>query len=251
MPRSGRIRATSPFAHLLKMLQEIMGYASITTTLDVYGIYIQVKWTAMPTGSDSAAGDAREATIRPNDNTDRSRSSDDTNLILVADPLLVSSGGRVVDLGKVVLYPAGDSDEQQPGLAFSSVKGVREPARQENKAARGRLEHVISTQSRYCALKHIEALVLARVNVARRPLADDRLHHRQHAAGRCRRSLHIRTAAANSRTWADNVSRKIWHESDYGSGPSAPVDINKSVSSAGRVAVRLRLMCGTVASVDV
>lgn len=69
---------------------------------------------------DSAAGDAREATIRPNDNTDRNRSSDDTNLILVADPLLVSSGGRVVDLGKVVLYPAGtamSSNRASPSAA--------------------------------------------------------------------------------------------------------------------------------------
>jgi hypothetical protein len=69
------------------------------------------------------------------------------------------------------------------------------------------------------------------VNVARRPLADDRLHHRQRAASGRRRGFHVQTASGDSPARADDVSRKIWHESDYGSGPRAPLDRNKSVSS--------------------
>jgi hypothetical protein len=125
-----------------------------------------------------------------------------------------------------MLDAAGDSDEQQPGFTRGSAKGMREPARQEDEAARDRLELLVATGPRHRACKHIEALVFASVNVTWRPLADDRLQHRQRTAGGCRRGLRGQTASGDSRTGADYVPRKIWHESEYGSGPRTPPDSN-------------------------
>ena len=39
-----------------KMLQEIMGHASITTTLDLYGHLYQERWTGTPTASTRPPG---------------------------------------------------------------------------------------------------------------------------------------------------------------------------------------------------
>jgi integrase len=48
-----------------KMLQEIMGHASITTTLDLYGHLYPGEMDRYADRLDSAAGDAGKAKIRP------------------------------------------------------------------------------------------------------------------------------------------------------------------------------------------
>jgi integrase len=50
-----------------KMLQEIMGHASITTTLDLYGHLYPGEMDRYADRLDSAASDADEAKIRPDD----------------------------------------------------------------------------------------------------------------------------------------------------------------------------------------
>jgi site-specific recombinase XerC len=49
------------------MLQEIMGHASITTTLDLYGHLYPGEMDRYADLLDSAAGDAGKAKIRPDD----------------------------------------------------------------------------------------------------------------------------------------------------------------------------------------
>jgi len=53
-----------------KMLQEIMGHASITTTLDLYGHLYPGEMDRYAERLDSAAGDADKAKIRPDDDAD-------------------------------------------------------------------------------------------------------------------------------------------------------------------------------------
>src|SRR5215831_6309863 len=53
-----------------KMLQEIMGHASITTTLDLYGHLYPGEMDRYADRLDSAAGDADKAKIRPDDDAD-------------------------------------------------------------------------------------------------------------------------------------------------------------------------------------
>jgi integrase len=53
-----------------KMLQEIMGHASITTTLDLYGHLYPGEMDRYADRLDSAAGDAGKAKIRPDDDED-------------------------------------------------------------------------------------------------------------------------------------------------------------------------------------
>ena len=53
-----------------KMLQEIKGHASITTTLDLYGRLYPGETDRYADRLDSAAGDAGKAKIRPNDGHD-------------------------------------------------------------------------------------------------------------------------------------------------------------------------------------
>jgi integrase len=53
-----------------KMLQEIMGHASITTTLDLYGHLYPGEMDRYADRLDSAAGDAGKAKIRPDDGDD-------------------------------------------------------------------------------------------------------------------------------------------------------------------------------------
>lgn len=53
-----------------KMLQEIMGHASITTTLDLYGHLYPGEMDRYADRLDSAAGDARKAKIRPDEHDD-------------------------------------------------------------------------------------------------------------------------------------------------------------------------------------
>jgi integrase len=53
-----------------KMLQEIMGHASITTTLDLYGHPYPGEMDRYAERLDSAAGDADKAKIRPDDDED-------------------------------------------------------------------------------------------------------------------------------------------------------------------------------------
>ena len=57
-----------------KMLQEIMGHASITTTLDLYGHLYRGDMDRYAERLDSAADDAGTARIRPDDPGRRSRS---------------------------------------------------------------------------------------------------------------------------------------------------------------------------------
>jgi integrase len=56
-----------------KMLQEIMGHASITTTLDLYGHLYPGEMDRYADRLDSAAGDASKAKIRPDDGGDDQR----------------------------------------------------------------------------------------------------------------------------------------------------------------------------------
>jgi integrase len=53
-----------------KMLQEIMGHASITTTLDLYGHLYPGEMDRYAERLDSAAEDADKAKIRPDDDAD-------------------------------------------------------------------------------------------------------------------------------------------------------------------------------------
>ena len=53
-----------------KMLQEIMGHASITTTLDLYGHLYPGEMDRYAERLDSAAGDADKAKISPDDDAD-------------------------------------------------------------------------------------------------------------------------------------------------------------------------------------
>jgi integrase len=53
-----------------KMLQEIMGHAGITTTLDLYGNLYPGEMDRCAERLDSAAGDADKAKIRPDDDED-------------------------------------------------------------------------------------------------------------------------------------------------------------------------------------
>ena len=53
-----------------KMLQEILGHASITTTLDLYGHLYPGEMDRYADRLDSAAGDAGKAKIRPDDDND-------------------------------------------------------------------------------------------------------------------------------------------------------------------------------------
>jgi integrase len=53
-----------------KMLQEIMGHASITTTLDLYGHLYPGEMDRYTDRLDSAAGDADEAKVRPDGEED-------------------------------------------------------------------------------------------------------------------------------------------------------------------------------------
>src|SRR5580693_5278091 len=90
---------------------------------------------------------------------------------------------------------------------------MREPARQEDEAAWARLERHVAARACDGPLEDVEALVFVGMDVTRRPLPDDRLHHGQCTAGGRRRGLHVRTASGDALTWACNVSRKIRHES--------------------------------------
>ena len=53
-----------------KMLQEIMGHASITTTLDLYGHLYPGEMDRYADRLDSAAGEADKAKTRPDDDED-------------------------------------------------------------------------------------------------------------------------------------------------------------------------------------
>ena len=53
-----------------KMLQEILGHASITTTLDLYGHLYPGDMDRYADRLDSAAGDASKAKMRPDDDND-------------------------------------------------------------------------------------------------------------------------------------------------------------------------------------
>lgn len=53
-----------------KMLQEIMGYASITTTLDLYGHLYPGDMDRYADRLDSAADDSSNAKTRPDDDED-------------------------------------------------------------------------------------------------------------------------------------------------------------------------------------
>lgn len=52
------------------MLQEILGHASITTTLDLYGYLYPGEMDRYTERLDGAAGDAGKAEIRPDDEQD-------------------------------------------------------------------------------------------------------------------------------------------------------------------------------------
>jgi integrase len=60
-----------------KMLQEIMGHASITTTLDLYGHLYPGEMDRYADRLDSAAGDASKAKIRPDDAEDGTEDGQD------------------------------------------------------------------------------------------------------------------------------------------------------------------------------
>src|SRR5262249_11128869 len=60
-----------------KMLQEIMGPASITTTLDLYGPLCRGEMHRYADRLDSAAGDASKAKIRPDDAEDETKDGQD------------------------------------------------------------------------------------------------------------------------------------------------------------------------------
>jgi hypothetical protein len=131
--------------------------------------------------------------------------------------------GGVVDLAEVVLDAAWDGDHQHPGLAFSGVESMREPARQEDEAARAGFERLVAARHRHGPVEDVKALVLVRMDMTRRPLPDDRLHHGQRAGGGRCRGLHVRTVSGDPLTWARNVSSKIRHEPDYGSSVRARI----------------------------
>ena len=59
-----------------KMLQEILGHASITTTLDLYGHLYPGEMDRYAERLDSAAGDADKAKIRPDDDEDEQATHD-------------------------------------------------------------------------------------------------------------------------------------------------------------------------------
>jgi len=59
------------------MLQEIMGHASITTTLDLYGHLYPGEMDRYADRLDSAAGDADRAKIRPDDEQDEYKDEQD------------------------------------------------------------------------------------------------------------------------------------------------------------------------------
>ena len=58
-----------------KMLQEIMGHASITTTLDLYGHLYPGEMDRYTDRLDEAAGDADAAKMRPDDHDEASGKS--------------------------------------------------------------------------------------------------------------------------------------------------------------------------------
>ena len=131
--------------------------------------------------------------------------------------------GGVVDLAEVVLYAARDGDHEHPGLALGGVESMRDPARQEDEAARAGFERLVAARHRDRPVEDVEALVLVGMDMTRRPLPDDRLHHGQRAGGGRRRGLHVRAVSGDSLTWARNVSRKIRHEPDYDSSVRARI----------------------------
>src|SRR5215471_1947884 len=104
--------------------------------------------------------------------------------VVLADPGALGVVRSSADLAEVVFDAAWDGDQQQPGDSARGPEPVRAPPGQENKAARSGIVGVAAAADGQFAVKDVEALIFAVMDVQRRPGADAGLNDGQRSARR-------------------------------------------------------------------
>jgi hypothetical protein len=107
----------------------------------------------------------------------------DTNAVQLTDPVTFPVVWGIVDLAEVVFNAARDGDDEEPGRLVRSPEPVRAAPGQEHEAAPGSIEHFAAAADRQFAVEHVEALILAVMDMQRRSGGDAGLNNAERPAG--------------------------------------------------------------------